>query len=139
MKECIYCKHPLEVVRDLPNYYACTNCFDKHLMAVLYSYDSWGDRFTSVYLDYYSKLKHIRVGIQPFLEKAHVVVLSKNENNEYLDSRDRLVIYIEGSMLHEMLHPHFALKNHVEFTIPLTTMLTPQNVEEKIGIYLLFS
>jgi len=139
MKECIYCEHPLEEVKSLPNYYACVHCFNKHFIAVLYSYDSWGDRFTSIYLDYYSNHKHIRVGIQPFLENTHIVIMKKNESGDYIDEKDRLVIHIEGGMLHVMLHPHFGLQGHVEFTIPMTTMLTPQNVEEKIGLYLLFS
>ena len=136
MIECIYCHQPPTRLREPnTNYYFCVPCFQKHLVAVLYSYDSWGDRFTSIYLDYYSSSEHIRVGIQPFLDHYHVVCYP----NKFLKDDDKLVINIEGGAMHVMMHPHGNLNGRVTLRFPLHTILTPQNIQEKISTYLLFS
>lgn len=136
MKECIYCQAELTQLRSpLTNYYFCVPCFQKHLVAVLYSYDSWGDRYTSVYLDYYSNNGHIRVGIQPYLDNYHVVCYP----NQFLKDDDKLLINIEGGAMHVMMHPHASLNGKVTLKFPIHTILTPANIQDKISTYLLFS
>ena len=139
MIDCIYCQQPLAQLKDPNiNYYFCVPCFQKHSVAVLYSYDSWGDRFTSVYLDYYHNDEHIRVGIQPFLKCVHVVLNRPNKIDKVVRYEDMLIINIEAGLLYVMLHPHYPLRN-IDLTLRNNMLLTPQNVMEKISLYLLFS
>lgn len=136
MKKCIYCQCELTQLRSPhTNYYFCVPCFQEHLIAVLYSYDSWGDRYTSIYLDYYSSNEHIRVGIQPYLDNYHVVCYP----NKFLSDKDKLLINIEGGAMHVMMHPHANLTGIVTLKFPIHTILTPTNIQDKISTYLLFS
>ncbi len=136
MIECIYCHSDLTQLRaPHTNYYFCVPCFKKHSVAVLYSHDSWGDRFTSVYLDYYSTSEHIRVGIQPYLDHYHVICYP----NKFLKDEDKFIINIEGGALHVMMHPHVNLNGRMTLRFPVHTILTPSNIQEKISTYLLFS
>jgi len=123
------------------HWWLCHGCFRKKGIAVLYSYDIMNDRYTSVYLSYNTKKSHIRVGIQPYLESTATVVIPRLKFKD-LAKEDKLYITLNDGRdpkVHVMLSPfRHARKTDVVFTMPLS-MITPDNVRNKVGIYLLMS
>jgi hypothetical protein len=146
MKECIYCHQlPIMLSREAIVLF-CWQCLRRTGVGVLYSYDHLNERFVSISLSFHTKKSHISAVILPLLGELHIQIPSKKFKE--LGKEHKLSIRIPDVeqpnpyvTLHPWAHnsPYSKQFLHPLIVFPITTILTPDNIRDKVSLYLLMS